>query len=105
MTFLRHNLAILLQQPFKLTVLLVCLAGLLVVLLLLRQRQRTRRIALEQVETRRLSFLELAMHQLGAPLASIRWWVVILKDSSASAENKTEALSQITAATGRLDAI
>lgn len=42
---------------------------------------RTRRIEMmRQVETERSALIDLALHQIGAPLATMKWWLEILRE-------------------------
>ncbi len=59
-------------------VLLLALIGAVTGILIFVYTWKRRLEALHQIEQERRSMLELAMHQLGAPIATIRWWMEIM---------------------------
>lgn len=84
--------------------LLLVLAGSLSVLALRSYAQTGRKQMQSQIDQNRLALIELATHQLGAPIATFRWWLELLSDP----ENKdllsnSVVLAQISEAVDRMD--
>lgn len=59
----------------------------------------------EQMDEERLALLELATHQLGAPLATFRWWLELLKDPDTATVDPKSVIEQVEAGVKRLDGI
>jgi signal transduction histidine kinase len=59
----------------------------------------------KRVDTERLALMELATHQLGAPLASLRWWLEIMQSPDASQMDPKDVYSEVKAAVERMDTI
>ncbi len=59
----------------------------------------------KRVDTERLALMELATHQLGAPLASFRWWLEIMKSPEGSQMDPKDVYSEVEAAVQRMDTI
>ncbi|MBI3619123.1 HAMP domain-containing histidine kinase [Candidatus Peregrinibacteria bacterium] len=60
----------------------------------------------EQMESERLALLDLATHQLGAPLATFKWWLEILRDPEMeSTIDRKEIYAQVKEGVDRLDAL
>jgi signal transduction histidine kinase len=58
-----------------------------------------------QMDKERLALLELATHQLGAPLATFRWWLEILKSPDTKTIDTKEIAVEVEQAVQRLDQI
>jgi len=87
------------------------MAGIMVLGLFLIQSAsvilRKKNISMEkQMDAERLALMELATHQLGAPLATFRWWLELVKDPEISETIEKEAVvEQVGDAVNRLDGI
>lgn len=68
--------------------------------------QRRRFEALKQLERDRTALLDLATHQLGAPLATLRWWLEILRERTKGKSGEdVEACDQLQVGVDRMDHI
>ena len=88
-------------SPFVL--MLVLAVGLLIAayiaLFLLHRRAEFRR----RLDRERSAFVDLAMHQIGAPLATLSWWLELLQDRDAQPnEERQEAYKQLNGGLQRL---
>lgn len=88
--------------------LLVVLAGIFLaayVFLYLRRREIEK---LREIDRQRLELMELASHQLGAPLAIVRWWVDILREhgrTERSVKEHAEIVAELQEGIDRMDSI
>lgn len=98
------------MNPFKYmviflpVVLTLFMAVLFVMLLYQMANGETGRVN-KRVDTERLALMELATHQLGAPLASLRWWLEIMQSPEASQMDAKDVYCEVEAAVERMDAI
>lgn len=62
---------------------------------------------LRKMDAERSGLVDLAMHQVGAPLAMFRWWTEILQEGDAKAEDeeRKEAYGEIARAVSRMDEV
>lgn len=74
-------------------------------LILWHLHQRTASRFHKRLDSERMALMELATHQLGAPLASLRWWLEMLKDPGVSEKDKAEMFQEIETALLRMDTI
>lgn len=98
-TFFRLSTSIF--SPFVLMLVLVVaiLIAAYVALFLLHRRAEFRR----KLDSERSAFIDLAMHQIGAPLATLSWWLELLQDRDTAATNdRKEAYLQLNAGLQRL---
>lgn len=88
------------------SLLAVVLAGLALARFSIWFVPRQQRRLSAQVEAERLAFLELTAHQLGAPLATFRWWLELLKDPAFGAGLTSEEIAfQVGEAVRRMESI
>lgn len=83
--------------------LLIAVAGIMMsayVFIVVHQRRME---SMKQLNTERTALMDLATHQLGAPLATFRWWVEILRDQAHKKDN--DALVQLEEGIARMDDI
>lgn len=85
---------------------LLALAGILGVLALRSYAQSGRKQMQNQIDRNRLALIELATHQLGAPIATFRWWLELLADpDNKDLLGNEEIIGQISEAVDRMDTI
>lgn len=75
-------------------VLLVTLVGALVAAYILIVIRKRRMEAMRQLDIERTALVDLAMHQLGMPLATVRWWVELLKEGKGKSISR-DAIAQL----------
>ncbi len=93
-------------RALALPYILLALAGILSALALRSYAQSGRRQMQNQIDRNRLALIELATHQLGAPIATFRWWLELLSDpENRDLLGNPEITDQISEAVDRMDMI
>lgn len=85
-------------------VLLVILAGVLCAAYAQFVIHRRKMEAMEELNAERNALLDLTMHQLGAPIAMLRWWLEILSEDQSKKPDK-DALNQLKEGVDRVKSI
>ncbi len=75
-----ENAFIIAAESFGLSLILLFITSVVLWALIRRYTSQGNDDAVRQFDANRLALMELATHQLGAPLASFKWWLELLQD-------------------------
>lgn len=86
--------------------LLFLLGGVCIAASIIQYLWKRRIESLEEIERQRTSLMDLALHQLGAPIATFKWWLEILHEHSKKMSVEVrDALREMDEGITRIDAI